>query len=103
MCSSDLEGGVVSLNGEVVDTLNVVAFADNQALTKMADNLYQGGGAQAAFTGSVLQGYTEASNVNSVTAMVDMITVSRAYEANQKMIQVHDSLLGKAVNDVGRV
>lgn len=49
------------------------------------------------------QGYIEASNVNPVTAMVDMITVSRAYEANQKMIQVHDSLLGKAVNEIGRV
>jgi flagellar basal-body rod protein FlgG len=35
--------------------------------------------------------------------MVDMITVSRAYEANQKAVQTHDALLSKAVNEVGRV
>ena len=35
--------------------------------------------------------------------MVDMITILRSYEANQRMIQYQDSTLDKAVNDVGRV
>ena len=52
---------------------------------------------------SVLQGYTEPSNVNVVSEMVDMITVTRAYEANQKMIRSQDSMLEKAVNQVGRL
>ena len=52
---------------------------------------------------SVLQGYTEQSNVNVVSEMVDMITVTRAYEANQKMIRSQDSMLEKAVNQVGRL
>lgn len=94
--------GEVMINGEVVDKLSIVAFADNQSLTKLEDNLYEGGGGTVAFEGTVLQGFLETSNVNPVTAMVDMITVSRAYEANQKMIQVHDNLLGKAVNELGR-
>lgn len=97
------EQGILSLNGKVIDTINIVAFEDNQALAKIADNLYQGDAAQTEFTGSVALGYLEASNVNPVTAMVEMITVSRAYEANQKMVQTHDSLLGKAVNDLGNL
>nr|WP_307991063.1 flagellar basal-body rod protein FlgF [uncultured Niameybacter sp.] len=96
------EKGEITLDGQLIDTLELVKFADNRALTKREDNLYIGNGQGDTFEGTVIQGYTESSNVNPVTAMVDMITVSRAYEANQKMIQVHDTLLGKAVNEVGR-
>ncbi len=49
------------------------------------------------------QGFIERSNVDGTKAMVDMITVSRAYEANQKMIQTIDKNMEKTVNDVGRV
>ena len=35
--------------------------------------------------------------------MVDMITVTRAYEANQKVIRSYDSMLDRAVNQVGRL
>ncbi len=50
----------------------------------------------------VLQGYLEASNVNLVTEMVKMIEVQRQYEANQKSVTTHDSLLGKLINEVAR-
>lgn len=96
------EGGTVNINGEYIDTIRMVNFEDNNALQKIGDNLYQGNGNQVAFEGKLVQGYVEGSNVNPVTAMVDMITVSRTYEANQKMIQVHDTLMGKAVNEVGK-
>ncbi len=43
------------------------------------------------------------SNVNVVYEMVEMITTTRAYETNQKVIQTIDDSLNKAVNDVGRV
>lgn len=97
------DNGAVYKGSEYVDNLALVQFQDKKTLTKLDDNLYQGQGAGAPFTGSILQGYLEASNVNPVTAMVDMITVSRAYEANQKVVQTQDSLLGKTVNEVGRV
>ncbi|MEE3358076.1 MAG: flagellar basal body rod C-terminal domain-containing protein, partial [Lachnospiraceae bacterium] len=53
--------------------------------------------------GSIKQGILETSNVNVVDEMVNMITIQRAYEAGQKMIQTEDSTLDKAVNQVGRV
>ncbi len=48
-------------------------------------------------------GYLEASNVNAISEMVQMIEVNRAYEANQKSIQTHDTLVGRLINEVGRV
>lgn len=96
------EKGNLIVNGEAMDTLALVDFADKRTLTKMGDNLYTSITAPTEFGGSIIQGFIEASNVNPVTAMVDMITVSRAYEANQKMIQTQDTLLGKAVNEIAR-
>jgi flagellar basal-body rod protein FlgG len=51
----------------------------------------------------VLQGFVEASNVDPVVEMVQMIEVNRAYEANQKMIQAEDSALGTLINQVAKV
>lgn len=49
------------------------------------------------------QGYVEESNVNLDAQMVKMLQVSRAYSANQKMVQINDTLLQKAVNEIGKV
>lgn len=50
----------------------------------------------------VWQGFTEESNVSVIEAMVDMITVMRAYESNQKAIQMQDDTLNQVINQVGR-
>ena len=44
----------------------------------------------------------ETANVNMVDEMVNMINVSRIYELNQKMVQTHDEVLGRAVSDIAR-
>ena len=41
--------------------------------------------------------------MNVVSEMVNMITISRAYQAGQKVINAVDETLDKAVNQVGRV
>ena len=61
------------------------------------------GGQLVASNARVEQGALEASNINVVSEMVDMITITRAYEAGQKIIQTMDSTLDKAVNNVGKV
>lgn len=101
--SVDAKGNIVQ-NGTVIDTLRITQFVDGTKLRKLGDNLLENDGSEVTdFTGTVLQGFTEASNVNVIDEMVDMITVMRAYEANQKVLQSHDSLLEKAVNEVGVV
>ena len=45
--------------------------------------------------GTLVQGSVEASNVNVVQEMVDMIETQRAYEMNSKAIQTTDQMLQK--------
>lgn len=47
------------------------------------------------------EGYVEMPNVNIVTEMVDMITASRAYEANVAAVNAAKSMAMKAL-DIGR-
>ncbi|MDP4090135.1 MAG: flagellar basal body rod C-terminal domain-containing protein, partial [Bacillota bacterium] len=49
------------------------------------------------------QNTIEKSNVNVINEMVNMMTVMRTFESNQKVLQSMDETLGKAVNDVGTV
>lgn len=51
----------------------------------------------------VRQGFLERSNVDPTQSTVDIMTASRMYEANQKIVQYYDRSLDKAVNEVGRV
>ena len=62
-------------------------------------NLYRAvdGAVTTDSTAAVNQGYIEASNINVVTEMVDMINISREYESNQKIVNAIDEMLGKMV------
>ena len=53
--------------------------------------------------GQIYSGYLEASNVSTVTEMVNLISISRQYESNQKIIQTIDSTLETAVTRIGKV
>jgi flagellar basal-body rod protein FlgG len=97
--------GYIFQNNQLVGQIGVVDFADYNYISKYGENLYDivDGGQVIASDASVEQGCLEASNVNVVDEMVELITISRAYEAGQKVIQTEDSTLDKAVNTVGRV
>jgi flagellar basal-body rod protein FlgG len=97
--------------GQVVllDTLKLVGFERERYLKKMGSSFYKAD----EFSGEpipleiedrpqVHQGFIEAANVDPVIEMVQMIEVNRAYEANQKVIQSHDSLLGTLINQYAR-
>lgn len=99
------EKGNVIVDGQTVATLGIASFANPQALLLYGENMYdatQAAGLQAS-TATVHQGYLEMSNTNVIEEMVDMITITRAYEAGQKMVQTVDSTLEKSVNEIGRV
>ncbi len=49
-------------------------------------------------TGKMMQGYIEASNVQVVEEMINLITMQRAYEINSKAIQTSDQMLELANN-----
>jgi flagellar basal-body rod protein FlgG len=91
----------------LLDTLKLVEFDLDRYLEKQGSSLYResdtSGPAQIIEEGRrprVVQGFVEASNVDPVMEMVQMIEVNRAYEANQKTIQAEDSMLGTLINQV---
>ena len=51
--------------------------------------------------GSLLQGYTEGSNVSVVNEFINMITSQRAYEANSKVVKAADEMY-QMVNNITR-
>jgi flagellar basal-body rod protein FlgF len=93
----------------LVDRLQIVNFPKIRYLKKMGESLYRETEySEPAFVMNdnrpkVYQGFLESSNVNPVVEMVNLIEVHRSYEANQRMIQAHDSALGRAINDVGKI
>ncbi len=97
--------GAIYADGIYIDTLQITDFEDYDYLSKIGDTSYMALEGATAMTGnaSVRQGYTEQSNVNVVNEMVQMISITRAYEANQKMIQSIDKTLDLAANSVGRI
>lgn len=99
------ETGAIYQNDQLVGTIGVVDFQDYNYLSKYGENMYDlvNGGVRIASDAKVEQGMIEGSNVNVVSEMVDMITISRAYQAGQKVINTMDESLNKAVNEVGKV
>jgi flagellar basal-body rod protein FlgF len=101
------DGGVF-LDGQQVGKLAISEFTDTRQLIARGDGLYRNGDptknqVKPATSTEIRQGFLEASNVDTVSAMVSMIVYQRNFEADQKVIQSIDQTLNKAVNDVGRV
>lgn len=112
---SDNPKQMVSMEGndwaetEKVDRIKIVGFDKVRHIKKMGSSLWAStdiSGVATILNGSkrpmVSQGFLEGSNVNSVNEMVKMISVNRAYEANQKVITTHDTLTGKLLNNVAK-
>ena len=96
--------GSIYADGAQIAQLDFVQFDGKNAVVKQGDNLYrpQGGAQPRPATGTIEQGMLEMSNTSVVTEMVELINNHRVYEAGSKAVQTQDSLLDKAVNDVGR-
>jgi flagellar basal-body rod protein FlgF len=106
------QGGPVTINpdGTVVqgDTLlgrlQVVKFADTSKLMPLAGGVFTPVGGMQSIPvekPEVMQGYLEGSNIAPLREMVDLVTIARAYEANQKLIQSRDDVLGKTLEKLG--
>ena len=97
--------GTVYADGTAVDKVRLTDFEDYNYLKKFGETMYQPvqGAVEKDATGSILQGFTEQSNVNVVSEMVNLINITRAYEANQKVIKAMDDLLQIDVGSVGKV
>ena len=96
--SVDETGGIYA-DGKYVDKFAITDFEDNNYIEQYGENLYSAvdGATKKDATATVMQGYLEMSNVNVVSEMVQMITISRSFESSQKVMNSIDETLQKAV------
>jgi flagellar basal-body rod protein FlgF len=92
--------GKVRVNGQEVNAIKVVKFADVSSLTPVNGSVFKASD-QAEMeidqNPRVVTGYVEASNVNIIEEMMNMIYLSRIYGIDSKIVSNRESMMSKAV------
>ena len=87
--------------------IQVASFRNPDGLLKLGDNLFAVTDASAAATlgtpgqqglGSIRQNVLEASNVEPVQELIDLITTQRAFELNSQTVKAGDQILELVAN-----
>ena len=85
-----------------VGQIELATFINPDGLLKLGENLYSETDASGApilgnpgqdGIGTLRQGALEASNVNPVNELIDLITTQRAFELNSKAVQTGDEMM----------
>lgn len=99
----DPEGKVFEGDRQV-GQLKMVRFTDPRSLTAAGGGLFRAGPSSTVSTDGynrVRQGYTEASNVDSMAEMVRMIETMRHFESGQKLVQGYNDMLERSIRTLG--
>jgi flagellar basal-body rod protein FlgF len=98
--SIDESGQVYDENKNIIDKLQITYFENMNLILPKGKNYFINNGSNTKISQdfSILQGYKENSNVNIVEEMINLINISRVYEAIQKNIQSIDYLYEKLIN-----
>lgn len=108
-----LQGGTVVIQGDGEVTVDgahagrlriVEPEQPGQLLKEGLGRFAPGGPLRPAGEGtSVRQGAIEDANVDPLLAMVDLVTIQRAFTANMDALKAMDGVLGSITNEVGKV
>lgn len=100
------EFGNIYQDDTLTASLKISAFEDTNYLSHYGENMWdavEGATEIDATDYKVHQGYLEMSNISVVEEMVNMITLQRQYDSNQKLITTYDESLENSVNNIGRI
>jgi flagellar basal-body rod protein FlgF len=98
--------GTISANGAIAGRLKLIEFAPGADLKNVGGNYYTGPSdtARPATSSQVRQGMLEASNVNPVTSVVELITAQREVETMRRVLTMFNSDMDKtATQDLPHV
>lgn len=98
------DNGTLTQNGIPLGRIAVKSFEDETQMYPLDGSLFAarpGFEAEAVGEPTVQQGYLEGSNVASLREMVDLVLISRAYEANQRIISALDQQMQKTLDALG--
>ncbi len=103
--SINLEGEILSKNG-LIAKLSVVEFKDKNALKKEGQSLFinpdELNAKRTEIKTTINQGFLEASNVNAIEEMSELIKAHRHFDSIQKAINAYDSITNKAVTEISK-
>jgi len=110
--TTSVNGGKITINqdgtilqgGTAIGRLGIQRFSDTSQLTPIAGGMFSDpgtAGAEPVEKPELMQGYVAASNVTPMREMVDMVLISRSYEANQKLITTADNDAQKTLDALG--
>ncbi len=99
--------GAITVDGVTVATLAIVNFARKNQLMKTGDSLVKPVSPDVEEISedsvSVRQGFIEASNVDAIKVMTEMVDALRGYESYQKVLSSMNEITTKTANEVGRL
>jgi flagellar basal body rod protein FlgG len=96
--------GTVYQGNILLGKLSVQRFENPNALVPAEGGLFfdaPGANKSAVENPGLMQGYIENSNVQPLREMVDLVLISRAYEANQRIISTADQQMQKTLEALG--
>jgi flagellar basal-body rod protein FlgF len=99
------DDGTVRVNGAAVDRLRLERAGAGATLAHEGGTLFVPDAGRKPVPDAergVRQGFVEESNVSTISSMVDMIAVQRAYASVQKAVTTIDAVRGMAVNELGK-
>jgi flagellar basal-body rod protein FlgF len=92
------QDGTVSTATGVVARIDLVTFANEQALRKVGGGLYQTDQpTQPIENGRIAQGMLELANVRPIVEMTQMMATVRAYEGTQRLVDAHHEMQRQAI------
>jgi flagellar basal-body rod protein FlgG len=96
--------GNVSQGSELKGKLKVVAVDQPQKLTNLSGGYFLAQDPKIAMkpsTANLREGYLENSNTSTLSEMASMMTASRSFEANSKVIQIQDDRMNRTISELG--
>jgi flagellar basal-body rod protein FlgF len=99
--------GEIYAGEDLIGKLSLVEFTDINKLRKQGNSLYenQDRANQAVMPARTLlhQGMLETSNVNPVEEMTNLIKANRLFEQDLKAMKTYGEMMGREVNDLGKL
>jgi flagellar basal-body rod protein FlgF len=100
------QGGLF-VDNTFVDQFSLAHFDDLQDLVKDGQTTFAHRGGEPALVAAedvqIYQGYLEESNVDTAQSTSEMMSVLRAYQLSQRLVQYQDRVNGQSVSDLGSV
>ncbi len=99
--------GEVSQGTDGKGRIKLTEFGNPRALTRISGGYFLADNptvnATPSTASTVRQGALESANTSVVMEMANLMTAMRTFEANQRMAQIHDDRIAKAIADLGNI